>query len=104
MLPPVSLPKSEPRVRPSRATVTRLIALGRPEAKRIMLGTFFLIIGAGASLLYPQGIRVVLDGASPGAPTWIIDRTALLMALVAVVFGTSIALRYRLFSMAGERV
>jgi ATP-binding cassette subfamily B protein len=91
-------------VRPSRATIRRLIDLGRPERKRIALGTLFLIIGAGASLIYPQGIRIVIDGAAHGAGPGLIDRNALLMAVVSVVFGVSIALRYRLFSLAGERV
>jgi ABC transporter fused permease/ATP-binding protein len=91
-------------VRPSRATIARLVALGRPEARRIALGTLFLIIGAGASLIYPQGIRVVIDGAMHGGGSWLVDRTALAMGVVSVIFGASIALRYRLFSLAGERV
>jgi ABC transporter fused permease/ATP-binding protein len=100
----VRAPRPEPRARPSRATVRRLIALGRPEATRIVLGTIFLIIGAGASLLYPQGIRIVIDGAARGAGAALVDRAGLAMAVVSLVFGLSIALRYRLFSLAGERV
>jgi ATP-binding cassette subfamily B protein len=56
------------------------------------------------SLLYPQGVRVVIDGALGGARRGLIDRTALLMGAVSLVFGVSIAARYVLFSIAGERV
>jgi ABC transporter fused permease/ATP-binding protein len=105
MLPRVRRPPADiPRVRPSRATIRRLVALGRPEAKRIFAGTFFLIIGAGASLAYPQGVRRVIDGAMNGVSAGAIDREALKMGVVALVFGVSIAIRYILFSVAGERV
>jgi ATP-binding cassette subfamily B protein len=89
---------------PSRTSVVRLIALARSEWTRLALGTLFLLLGSGASLVYPQGIRVVIDGALHGTSTATIDRVALLMAGVSLVFGISIALRYVLFSVAGERV
>ena len=89
---------------PSRLSVARLIALARPEWPRLALGTLFLLIGSGASLVYPQGIRVVIDGALGGTSTATIDRVALGMAAVSLVFGVSIALRFVLFSVAGERV
>jgi ATP-binding cassette subfamily B protein len=91
-------------VRPNRVTVRRLIALGRPEARRLAVGTIFLLIGAAASLAYPQGIKTLIDGALSGVDPWRIDREALKMGLVAVIFGVSIAIRFILFSVAGERV
>jgi len=93
-----------PLVRPSRATIRRLVALGRPEARRIALGTVFLIIGAAASLVYPQGVKQLIDGALAGVDQAAIDREALKMGVVALIFGASIAIRYVLFSIAGERV
>jgi ABC transporter fused permease/ATP-binding protein len=89
---------------PSRSSVGRLIALGRPEWPRLLLGTLFLLIGSGASLIYPQGIRAVIDGALGGTSTAAIDRVALGMAALSLVFGVSIALRFVLFTLAGERV
>jgi ABC transporter fused permease/ATP-binding protein len=93
-----------PRPHPSAATIRRLIALGGSEVPRLVGGSVFLILGALMSLLYPQGLRTVIDGALHGARTGLIDRTAFLMALVSLVFGVSIAIRYVLFSVAGERV
>jgi ABC transporter fused permease/ATP-binding protein len=97
-------PDPEKPRRPDRATIRRLIALGRSELPRLVGGTVFLILGSLASLLYPQGLKVVIDGAQHGAGRGLIDRTALAMAAVSLVFGASIAIRYVLFSIAGERV
>ena len=104
MLPAVSTTNPEARARPSRATIRRLVALGRPERKRIALGTLFLIIGSGASLVYPQGVKRLIDGAVSGVDPSRIDREAIKMGIVALVFGVSIAIRFILFSVAGERV
>jgi ATP-binding cassette subfamily B protein len=84
--------------------VGRLLALARSEWPRLAAGTFFLLIGSGASLLFPQGIKQVIDGALRGADTAAIDREALKMGALSLVFGVSIALRFVLFSYAGERV
>jgi ABC transporter fused permease/ATP-binding protein len=89
---------------PSRSSVKRLLSLGRPEWPRLLLGTVFLLIGSAASLVYPQGIRMVIDGALGGTSTATIDRVSLMMAAVSLVFGLSIALRFVLFTVAGERV
>ena len=91
-------------MRPSRATIRRLVALGRPELARLVVGTVFLLIGAAASLAYPQGIQNLINGALRGADIAAIDREAMKMGVVAVIFGISIAIRFILFSVAGERV
>jgi ATP-binding cassette subfamily B protein len=100
-----------PAARPS--TLRRLASLARREWGLLAAGTVFLAVGSAAGLLYPQAIRIVIDGAvgagrgsgsSPGAPgIEIVDRAALAMAALAVVQGVAIALRYRLFALAGER-
>jgi ABC transporter fused permease/ATP-binding protein len=90
--------------RPSRATIRRLLALARPERKRLAAGTLFLVLGSGMSLLYPQGVKIVIDGALAGVQSSFIDRAAALMAAVSLVFALAIAGRYALFSIAGERV
>jgi ABC transporter fused permease/ATP-binding protein len=97
-------PDPEKPRRPDRATIRRLVALGRSELPRLVGGTVFLILGSLTSLLYPQGLKVVIDGAQHGAGPALIDRTALAMAAISLVFGASIAIRYVLFSIAGERV
>jgi ABC transporter fused permease/ATP-binding protein len=92
------------KVRPNPVTMRRLVALARPEARRLALGTAFLALGSGMSLLYPQGVRIVIDEALGGVRPGMIDRTAAMMAAVSLVFGLAIAVRYVLFSVAGERV
>lgn len=56
------------------------------------------------SLAYPQGMRLVIDGILDGKNRAVIDQAALGMAAVSLLFGASIAIRYYLFSVAGERV
>jgi ABC transporter fused permease/ATP-binding protein len=100
-------PSSAP-TRPDRektkVTFRRIIALARPERRLIVIGTIFLILGSGAGLVFPQGIRSVIDGALAGKSTAQIDRVALGMAALALVFGASIALRFTCFNIAGERI
>jgi ATP-binding cassette subfamily B protein len=93
-----------PKVRPDRVTIRRLVALGRPEAPRLVVGTVFLLIGAAASLAYPQGIKNLINGALRGTDIAAIDHEAMKMVVVALIFGISVAIRFILFSVAGERV
>ena len=47
----------DPQRPPITSTVTRLLHLARPEAGRIALGTLFLLVGSGLTLVYPPGMR-----------------------------------------------
>src|SRR4030095_11582189 len=78
----------------SRASARRMLALARPERKRLLAGTVFLVVGSGATLLFPQGVRQVLDDAIKGVDAATIDREALFMAIVSLVLGVSVALRF----------
>ncbi|WP_437601791.1 ABC transporter transmembrane domain-containing protein [Sorangium sp. So ce590] len=96
-------PRSGPR--PGRAHLRRLLRLARPELGKLALGTLFLGVGSGISLLLPQGIRKIIDDAlGPGTGVEAIDDAALWLALLIVVQAAAVALRYVLFSTAGERV
>lgn len=93
-------------------TLLQLIALTRPEIWRLLIGTTALAVASAASLLYPQVIRIIIDGAlMKGEPTIFgpagpvaINRAALAMAVVAFVHGIATALRARVFGIVGERV
>ena len=97
---------------PRGATLRRIVALARPEWRLLLVGTVALSVGSAASLLYPQAIRVIIDGAlGTGAPTVFgpaspaaVDHAAFAMAALALVQGLAIALRARSFGVAGERV
>jgi ATP-binding cassette subfamily B protein len=89
---------------PPRVTVSRLLQLARPEWRTLLLGTFFLAVGSGAGLYFPQAMRLLIDGAlQSGAPDEL-NRVALLMLGVFAVQGVAVSIRYFLFTTAGERV
>jgi ABC transporter fused permease/ATP-binding protein len=92
--------------RPARsASLQRILTLARPELGRLAIGVVFLAIGSGMSLLFPQAIRLLIDDAlGPRKDIAAIDRAALWLVLVFVVQAISVALRFSLFTTAGERV
>ncbi len=65
------------------SSLRRLAALARPEAGALLAGTVSLAVGTGATLLYPQAIRLVIDGALGrggrilGSGSGLLDRAAL---------------------------
>ncbi|HTP29419.1 MAG TPA: ABC transporter transmembrane domain-containing protein, partial [Anaeromyxobacteraceae bacterium] len=89
----------------------RLIQLARAEARALCAATFFLVIGSAAGLLYPQAIRLIIDGALSqdrrgllGHGPVIIERAALAMAVLALIQGGANAARSALFALVGERI
>ena len=88
---------------PRRITLGRLLALARPEWRRLAVGSVFLILGSAAGLAYPQAIRVVLDGAL-AAGVASVNRAALAMVVIFAVQSVAVATRYVLFTVAGERI
>ena len=88
---------------PKTATLRRLLLLARPEWRLLALGVVFLALGSAMGLLYPQGMRVIIDGVLGGGKNALIDKAALFMVAAALVQGIAIASRFTLFSVAGER-
>ncbi|MFO0725647.1 MAG: ABC transporter transmembrane domain-containing protein [Myxococcota bacterium] len=86
------------------ARFLRLISMAKSEARALTLGTFFLLIGSGMMLLYPQAIRVIMDRALSGGNTGDVDRAALAMVAIFTLQGIASSLRYYLFTTAGERI
>src|SRR5207302_284758 len=85
------------------ATLRRLLLLARPEWRLLGAGLFFLVLGSAMGLLYPQGIRVIVDGVLGSGKAALVDKAALFMGGVALVQGLAISARYTLISVAGER-
>jgi ATP-binding cassette subfamily B protein len=81
----------------------RLLALARPEWPRLVVATVFLLVGGAASLAYPRVIGVLIDAALEGGATTI-NRAAVVMAIIFAVQAVAVALRYYLFTIAGERI
>ncbi|MCU0305401.1 MAG: ABC transporter transmembrane domain-containing protein [Thermoanaerobaculales bacterium] len=97
--------RDEPQHRAARGGVPigRLLALAKPEWRRLAVATVFLVVGGGAGLAYPKFIGVLIDAAVEGGAE-AINRTALIMAAIFAVQAVAVALRYYLFSVAGERI
>jgi len=83
--------------------MARLLALAKPEWRRLAVATVFLVVGGGAGLAYPKFIGVLIDAAVDGGAE-AINRTALIMAAIFAVQAVAVALRYYLFTVAGERI
>jgi ATP-binding cassette subfamily B protein len=81
----------------------RLLALARPEWHRLVVATVFLLVGGAASLAYPRVIGVLIDAAVAGGVTTI-NRAAIAMAIIFAIQAVAVAMRYYLFSIAGERI
>ncbi len=90
-----------PSPRPS--AFARLWPLLRLEWPSLAGATFLLLIGSATALVYPQGVRVIVDGAVAGKDAGAVRDAALLMGALALVQGLAVAGRAWLFSMAGER-
>ncbi|HYO73587.1 MAG TPA: ABC transporter transmembrane domain-containing protein [Archangium sp.] len=78
--------------------------LARPQARRIMGGIIFLLIASGLMLVYPKAIGDIIDQAIKAGDRAQIDQIALTMGVVFVLQGVAMALRFYLFTTAGERV
>ncbi|XXY51627.1 ABC transporter transmembrane domain-containing protein [Sorangium sp. So ce269] len=91
--------------RRSPTHLVRLLRLARPELGSLALGTLFLGIGSGMGLLLPQVIQRLIDDAlGPGKPVAAFDRAALWLVPLIALQAVAVALRYVLFTTAGERV
>jgi ABC transporter fused permease/ATP-binding protein len=84
-------------------SVRKILGLLREEIRALSLGTVLLVVGAGLTLVYPQGIRLIVDGALTGEDPRAVTRIAIFLGVLAVVQGLAVAGRHLLFSLAGER-
>ncbi len=75
-----------------------------PEWRSLGLGTVFLAIASSASLVYPRGIQYLLDGALADPSGAAVDRAALVLVVALAIQAVTSALRYLLFTTAGERI
>jgi ABC transporter fused permease/ATP-binding protein len=84
-------------------TLRRLAGLLRQELPALLGGTALLALASGLSLVYPQGIRAIVDGALAGRDASRLLLVAAVLAGLGLVQGAAVAGRTVLFSLAGER-
>lgn len=89
---------------PAGLTVRRLLRLAWPEWRRLIPGTLFLVVGSAAGLYFPQLAREILDASLTSGLREDVDRAAVLLAVAFLVQGIAGALRYMLFTEAGEQI
>ncbi len=90
---------------PSRpaSSLSRLWPLLALEWPAVTGATVLLLIGSAAALVYPQGVRVIVDGAIASKDAASVRDAAWLMGALALVQGLAVAGRAWLFAVAGER-
>jgi ATP-binding cassette subfamily B protein len=88
----------------SRLSLKRIGALAIPEWRWLAVGSVFLVLGGAMGLAYPQAIRIIIDGAMGDGGVELIDKAAIAMAVIFAVQAVAVALRYYLFTVAGERI
>jgi ATP-binding cassette subfamily B protein len=95
---------SAPSKRSPRAvSFRRILRLAKPEVLSLTVGTVFLVVGSATGLYFPQKIGVIVDEATAKGITSL-DRTALELLGIALVQAAAFAVRYALFTIAGERI
>ncbi|PTL76486.1 ABC transporter ATP-binding protein [Vitiosangium sp. GDMCC 1.1324] len=80
------------------------MSLARPQTRRLIAGTVFLLIASALGLVYPKVIGDIIDQALKAGDRSRIDAIALSMVAVFLVQGAAMALRFYFFTTAGERV
>jgi ABC transporter fused permease/ATP-binding protein len=87
------------------APLWRMLGLARPERTNLLLGTFFLALGSAMGLIFPQAIKIIVDDVLvSGKSTLTIDKAVAAVVVIFLIQAIAVALRYVLFSVAGERV
>ena len=96
---------SAPAPRARTDSLRRVLGLARPELPSLVLGTFFLAVSSGASLLFPQAIKYIVDRATGEDKSLVaLDQAAFFLLGVAAVQAAASAIRFALFTISGERV
>jgi len=88
----------------TRLQLRRLLALARPELPRLTVATFALLITSGTMLIYPQAIRVMVDGLTGENAPFSLNTGAIVLVVLFLVQSAFTMLRTWLYSASGERI
>jgi len=91
-------------VKNRRVTLGRILALSRPEWRRITGATVALAVAAAMNLTFPAVFRQIVDDALKKVDLAQINRVAIALVIVFAIGAVASAIRYYLFSTAGERI
>lgn len=85
------------------ADLSKLLKFVVPDIKLLILGSLFLALGSTILLAFPQIVRITLDEAVSSKNIELINKMGLTMLILLGFQSIAIALRYYLFTLAGER-
>lgn len=92
----------------AQVTLRRLYSLAWPERWALALASLFLIVSSSGSLAFPSAAGSLLDGALNVKTGQVdlhqVDRMALALVGIFLVTAIASALRFFIFSRAGERI
>jgi ATP-binding cassette, subfamily B, bacterial len=91
----------------SPRSLSGLLPFLRPHRGRMVLAGLFLLLAAGAMLVFPVALRTMIDrgiAADPGTRLLALREHFLLLFAVAIALGLFSACRFYLVSWLGERV
>jgi ABC transporter fused permease/ATP-binding protein len=84
--------------------VGRVLQLAYVERARLLWGIVFLAIGSSMLLVYPQIIKHMIDDALKSGEVSKLHKTATSVLVIFTIQAFAGALRYYLFTTAGERI
>ena len=83
----------------------RLLGLALPHWKALTLATIALFVGSGATLLYPQAARILVDDVMAGTGgEWDLRTVAVVLVVLFGLQALFVGLRHYLFTVVGERI
>ncbi|MEE2786159.1 MAG: ABC transporter transmembrane domain-containing protein [Myxococcota bacterium] len=82
----------------------RIIRLARPELGTLVLATLALFGTSALGLVYPQLVRLIIDGVLGGGGTEAVNRFATILIVLFAATAVLTAIRMYLFTVAGERI
>ena len=109
-------------LRPTKENPSKEVGLGRlfqfvrPEWKLILWGLLFLLVSSSMLLLWPQLVRLLIDGLAgskseagtvPGfsfGATWTTNHIAIAILMVVLAQGVTGTLRWWCFTFAGDKI
>ena len=81
----------------------QLLTFAYPERRLLIWGTLFLALGSLVLLTFPQAVRITIDQAVETNNLALINKMGLVMLVILTIQAIAMALRYYLFTLAGER-
>ena len=89
--------------RPS-VEVRRILALARPEWRRLTIATLALLISSIMTLIYPQAIRFMVDSLVGEETPFSLNTAAVVLVVVFAIQAIFMMIRSWFFTAAGERI